>query len=120
MVYGEGLPANLTVGGQHVDYFSGALDIVGHELSHGVTAYTSGLIYQNEPGALNESFSDMMGTSIEFYYQSPGSGPLRADYLCGEDVDHARRHPVAVEPGGIRTTRSLQPAAGHRSANRHQ
>jgi thermolysin len=94
MVYGEGLPSDLTAGGQHWNYLSGALDIVAHELTHGITDFTSGLIYENEPGALNESFSDMMGTAVEFFYQPAGSGPLQADYLIGEDV---------VTPGGIRS-----------------
>ena len=94
MVYGEGLPTNLTLGGQRWDYLAGALDVVTHELTHGVTDFTSRLIYQNESGALNESFSDMMGTSAEFFYQTAGSGPLRADYSMGEDV---------ITPGGIRS-----------------
>jgi bacillolysin len=94
MVYGEGLPDNLIFGGQHWDYLAGALDVVGHELTHGVTEFTSNLIYQNESGALNESFSDMMGTSIEFFYQPAGTGPLKADYLIGEDV---------ITPGGLRS-----------------
>ncbi|WP_434303133.1 M4 family metallopeptidase [Clostridium botulinum] len=42
-----------------------ALDIVGHELSHGVTNKASNLKYEKESGALNESFSDIMGTAIE-------------------------------------------------------
>jgi len=42
-----------------------SLDIVAHELTHGVTEYSAGLIYENEPGALNESFSDIFGTVIE-------------------------------------------------------
>ena len=94
MLYGEGLPPTLTLGGQRWDYLSGGLDIVAHELSHGVTDFTSGLIYQNESGALNESFSDMMGTSVEFFYQPAGNGPLKADYLLGEDV---------ITPGGLRS-----------------
>jgi thermolysin len=94
MVYGEGLPSNLRSGGQSWNYLSGALDVTAHELSHGVTEFTSNLIYQGESGALNESFSDMMGTSVEFFYQPAGSGPLRADYLIGEDV---------VTPGGLRS-----------------
>jgi len=100
MIYGEGLPPNVTVGGLHVNYFSGALDIVGHELTHGVTDFTSQLIYENESGALNESFSDMMGTAIEFYFQPPGSGLMRADYLIGEDV---------ITPGGIRSMANPAP-----------
>ena len=94
MLYGEGLPPGQTFNGQSWNYLAGALDVVGHELTHGVTDYTSHLIYAGESGALNESFSDMMGTAIEFFYQSAGNGPLRADYLIGEDV---------VTPGGIRS-----------------
>ncbi len=94
MVYGEGLPDTVSAGGQRWNFLSGALDVVAHELSHGVTDFTSGLIYRNESGALNESFSDMMGTAVEFYYQAAGSGPMSADYLVGEDV---------ITPGGIRS-----------------
>jgi Zn-dependent metalloprotease len=91
MYYGDGLPPNVTLYGQHVNYMAGALDIVAHELTHGVTQYTSDLEYENEPGALDEAFSDIMGTGVEFYFQ-----PDKADYLAGED---------AFTPGG---TRSLQ------------
>lgn len=94
MVYGEGLPSTITAGGQRWNFLSGAVDVVAHELSHGVTDFTSGLLYRNESGALNESFSDMMGTAVEFYYQPPGSDSMQADYLVGEDV---------VTPGGIRS-----------------
>jgi len=94
MVYGVGLPAPFTLGGQTWNFLSGGIDVDGHELTHGVTEFTSNLIYRNESGALNESFSDIMGTSIEFFFQPAGSGDLKADYLVGEDV---------VKPGGIRS-----------------
>jgi Zn-dependent metalloprotease len=96
MVFGEGLPPGfvLTATGQFVDFLAGALDIVAHELTHGLTDYSSNLVPRNEPGALNESFSDMMGTGVEFFYQTPGSGLGQADYLIGED---------AFRPGGIRS-----------------
>ena len=65
MVYGVGLPPGVVVGSpvgpQSWDFTSGALDIVAHELTHGVTEFTSNLIFRNESGALNEAFSDMMG-----------------------------------------------------------
>jgi bacillolysin len=93
-VFGEGLPPEFRVGGQQVNYFAGALDIVAHELTHGVTEFSSNLAYVSESGALNEAFSDMMGTAVEFFFQEPGSGPLRADYLLGEDV---------ITPGGTRS-----------------
>ena len=89
MYYGDGLPPGVTLYGQRVNYLAGALDVVAHELTHGVTDYTSRLIYQGEPGALNEAFSDMMATGVEFYFQ-----PDRADYLAGEDV---------FTPGGVRS-----------------
>lgn len=94
MVYGEGLPEGQTFFGQSFNFFAGALDVVTHELTHGVTQYTSNLVYQGESGALNESFSDMMGTGAEFFFQTPGDGPLRADYLLAEDI---------ATPGGIRS-----------------
>jgi Zn-dependent metalloprotease len=66
---------------------SGGLDVVGHELTHGVTQFTSNLIYENESGALNESFSDMMGTTIEFYAAQHGLDPAGSpDWLIAEDV----------------------------------
>jgi Zn-dependent metalloprotease len=83
MVYGDGG----TSGGASCREMSGALDIVGHELTHGVTEFTSGLIYQEESGALNESFSDIMGSSIEFFAAAHGLDPAAApDFLLGEDA----------------------------------
>ena len=99
MVYGVGLPQGFTLGGQSWNHLSGALDVVAHELTHGVTDYSSGLIYRNESGALNEAFSDIMGTSVEFFFQPAGSADLRADYLVGEDV---------VKPGGLRSMENPQ------------
>jgi PKD repeat protein len=58
-----------------------SLDVSGHEFAHGVTGNSAGLIYQDEPGALNESFSDIFGTTIEFY----GKGS-NADWLIGNDI----------------------------------
>ena len=88
MVFGEGLPGGVYLpwNGQRWDFLAGALDIVAHELTHGVTDHSSQLEYVNESGALNEAFSDMMGTSVEFFFQKPGNGQLKADYLIGEDV----------------------------------
>ncbi len=57
-----------------------SLDVVGHEFTHGVTDHTANLIYQDEPGALNESFSDIFGAAVEFWGE-----PDSADYYVGED-----------------------------------
>jgi thermolysin len=57
-----------------------SLDTVGHEFTHGVTYATANLTYQNESGAINESFSDIFGTAVEFYANS------NPDYLIFEDI----------------------------------
>ena len=92
--YGVGLPSTVTLGGLKWYPFSGALDVVAHELSHGVTDYTSNLVYSGESGALNEAFSDMMGTAVENFFQTVGTGLGQADWLIGEDI---------ARPGGIRS-----------------
>jgi thermolysin len=93
MVYGEGLPPGLRLTtGQRVEFLAGALDVVAHELTHGVTDFTSQLVYQGESGALNESFSDMMAAGAEFYFS--GTAPGTADWVLAEDV---------FVPGGIRS-----------------
>lgn len=85
MYFGNGIPASVTYFGYNINYLAGSLDIVAHELTHGVTSSSSNLIYMNESGALNEAFSDIMGTSVEFFFQPAGAGLGQADYLIGED-----------------------------------
>lgn len=58
-----------------------SLDVTGHEFSHMVIRKTANLIYQNESGALNESFADIFGTAIEFY-----GSPSTANWKIGENV----------------------------------
>jgi len=91
MNFGSGMPAGYyyTGNGRRYTYFGGALDIAAHELTHAVTSYTSNLIYQNESGALNEAFSDMMGKSVEFFYHAAGPGVGQADYVLGKDISRA-------------------------------
>ena len=55
------------------------LDICAHELSHGVTGNSSNLIYSYESGALNESFSDIFGVSVDFFAK-----PATANWLIGD------------------------------------
>ena len=86
LVYGEGIGPGFKAWGSRVTFWAGALDIVAHELTHLVTALSSRLGTRNEAGALNEAFSDIMGTAIEFFFQQPGDGLLKADYLIAEDV----------------------------------
>jgi Zn-dependent metalloprotease len=50
-----------------------ALDIAAHEMAHGVTQHSAGLVYQNQSGALNEAVSDIFGALVEHRKQGPGS-----------------------------------------------
>ena len=63
---------------------AGGLDVVAHELTHGVTEFTSNLVYENESGALNEAFSDIMGNSIET--QSSALTPYVDNWRLSEGV----------------------------------
>ena len=75
MTYGDGDGVNV---GPLV-----ALDITGHEMSHGVNAATANLIYSGESGGLNEANSDILGTLVEFYAGNTSDTP---DYLIGEEI----------------------------------
>ncbi len=92
MFYGDG----------NVGFFSLArgLDVAGHEISHGVVQNTANLVYENEPGALNESFADIFGSMID-----------RDDWLIGEDVVRTSQFPSGA-------LRSMQdPTQGFNSLN---
>ncbi len=65
MIYGDG--------GSYLSNPAGALDIVAHELTHGVTSFESNLIYQNESGAINEALSDIFAAGAEAYRLSGGT-----------------------------------------------
>jgi thermolysin len=113
MAYGDG-------DGTTFRNFSGDLDVVGHELSHGVTEATSNLVYQNESGALNEAFSDMMGTAIEFANNSGnwtigeditiGGAGIRSmanPTLFGDPSHYADRYTGTSDNGGVHTNSGI-------------
>ncbi|SKB87909.1 Por secretion system C-terminal sorting domain-containing protein [Soonwooa buanensis] len=58
-----------------------SLDIVGHEMTHGVTERTSNLAYRGESGALNEAYSDILGKAVEF-----SAKPTTANWLMGQQI----------------------------------
>jgi Zn-dependent metalloprotease len=77
MVYGDG-------DGDIFERFTKSLDVIGHELTHGVTQYEAGLVYQDQPGALNEHFSDVFGSLVKQY--SKKQTAKQADWLIGEGL----------------------------------
>src|SRR5512140_917565 len=94
MVYGDG-------DGQLFNRFTISVDVIGHELTHGVTQYTSNLNYSNQPGALNESISDIFGSLVK--QRQRGQAAADADWLIGQGLFTAQVKGVALrsmkEPG---------------------
>jgi Zn-dependent metalloprotease len=79
MAYGDGSGRVFVSGG-----LTKAIDVIGHEITHGVTQYTAGLEYSVQSGALNESFSDVFGSLVKQYAQ--GQSAEEADWLLGEGI----------------------------------
>lgn len=77
MVYGDG-------DGKMFTRFTKCLDVVGHELTHGITQYEAGLIYRNQSGALNESFSDVFGSLVKQWKGKQTAA--KADWLIGKGM----------------------------------
>ena len=74
MVFGDG-------DGELFNRFTISLDVIGHELSHGVTQYESGLNYAGQSGALNEHLSDVYGSLVKQYLL--GQTAEEADWIIG-------------------------------------
>jgi Zn-dependent metalloprotease len=64
--------------------FTGSLDVIGHELTHGVTEFAAGLEYHNQSGALNESVSDVFGSVVKQWSLKQTAD--KADWLIGADI----------------------------------
>jgi len=64
--------------------FTASLDVIGHELTHGVTAHEANLSYQDQPGALNESFSDVFGSLVKQHRRLETA--TQADWLIGAEL----------------------------------
>ncbi len=87
MVFGDG-------DGRLFNRFTVALDVIGHELAHGVTAREAGLVYRDQPGALNESLSDVFGSLIKQHALQQDAS--QADWLIGAGLLTAAVKGVAL------------------------
>jgi Zn-dependent metalloprotease len=83
MVYGDG-DADMPEDEQLFNRFTIAIDVIGHELTHGVTQYEAKLVYSLQPGALNESFSDVFGSLVK--QRALGQTANQADWLIGKGL----------------------------------
>jgi Zn-dependent metalloprotease len=77
MIYGDGDKV-------HFDSFTRDIDIIGHELSHGLVDYTANFEYKFESGALNESFADVFGIMVKQYNRNISS--KKADWQIGKNI----------------------------------
>jgi Zn-dependent metalloprotease len=77
MVFGDG-------DGEIFTDFTGSLDVIAHELGHGVTEHTAGLEYRNQSGALNESMSDVAGSMVKQWSRKQTAE--EADWLVGAEI----------------------------------
>jgi Zn-dependent metalloprotease len=87
MVFGDG-------DGQVFGRFTVAVDVIGHELTHGVTQYTAGLVYKDQAGALNESISDVFGSLVAQYATKQTAA--QATWLIGAGLFTKQVHGVAL------------------------
>jgi Zn-dependent metalloprotease len=87
MVYGDG-------DGDIFNRFTKSIDVIGHELTHGVTEYEAGLEYADQPGALNESMSDVFGSLVK--QKSKKQTAEKADWLIGEGLFTKKIHGKAL------------------------
>ncbi|CAN5892651.1 M4 family metallopeptidase [soil metagenome] len=87
MVFGDG-------DGEYFNRFTISLDIIGHELAHGVTENTADLVYTGQSGALNESMSDVFGSLVK--QRDLGQAADEADWLIGAGLFTARVQGTAL------------------------
>jgi Zn-dependent metalloprotease len=110
MVYGDG-------DGEMFQRFTKCIDVVGHELTHGITQYEAALEYQGQSGALNESFSDVFGSLVKQH--SLNQTVDKADWLIGADLFTAKIKGQALrsmkEPGSAYNDPTIgkDPQPGH-------
>lgn len=110
MVYGDG-------DGEIFQRFTKSIDVIGHELTHGVTQYEAALEYQRQPGALNESFSDVFGSLVKQYSLKQKAD--KADWLIGAGLFTKKIKGVALrsmkEPGSAYNDPTIgkDPQPGH-------
>ncbi|CAN5593734.1 hypothetical protein BH18THE1_BH18THE1_04570 [soil metagenome] len=87
MVYGDG-------DGEIFQRFTKSIDVIGHELTHGVTQYEAALEYEGQAGALNESFSDVFGSLVKQY--SLKQKVDKADWLIGNGLFGSKGRGIAL------------------------
>lgn len=103
MVFGDG-------DGVYFTRFTASLDVIAHELAHGLVQYTAGLTYVGQPGALNESVCDVIGSLVR--QRVLGQSAAQADWLIGSQLFTDRVRGVALRSMAAPGTAYDDPALG--------
>lgn len=103
MVFGDG-------DGVYFTRFTASLDVIAHELAHGLVQYTAGLTYVGQPGALNESVCDVIGSLVR--QRVLGQSAAEADWLIGSQLFTDRVRGVALRSMAAPGTAYDDPALG--------
>ncbi len=109
MVYGDG-DEDLPESQRLFNRFTIAIDIIGHELTHGVTQFEANLVYRNQPGALNESMSDVFGSLVK--QRVLNQTARQADWIIGEGLFTSNVNGVGIRSMKAPGTAYNDPALG--------
>ena len=110
MIYGDG-------DRKLFNRFTASIDVIAHELTHGVTQFTAGLDYHGEAGALNEHISDAFGIMVKQYWHN--ETVLESDWLIGGELFMRSVHGVAVRSMKAPGTAYDDPILGKDPQPRH-
>jgi len=124
--YWNGNSINIGDGDNSLSGPLSTLDIIGHEWTHGLTQYTAGLIYSGESGAINESFSDILGAMTERYWKGESSNTWKigeeawtpgtagdalrymdAPWLAGHPWHYSQRYTGTADNGGVHSNSGI-------------
>jgi Zn-dependent metalloprotease len=110
MIYGDG-------DGKYFHRFTSSLDVVAHELTHGLTQYAAGFAFSGQGGALSEHFSDVFGVLVKQYYAKQTAA--QADWLVGAELLTQKVNGAAIRSMKAPGTAYDDPVLGRDPQPRH-
>jgi Zn-dependent metalloprotease len=116
IVYGDG-DEDLPEAQRIFNRFTIALDIIGHELAHGVTQFEANLVYRDQPGALNEHFSAVFGSLVKQRLRNQTAA--EADWIIGEGLFTPNVNGVGIRSMKAPGTAYDDPVLGRDPQPRH-
>ncbi|HJW71365.1 MAG TPA: M4 family metallopeptidase [Geothrix sp.] len=116
MVFGDGTEGTPWAEGSYGMKALTEIDVTGHELTHGVTEYSAGLIYSEQSGGINEATSDILGKMVQAYADGGTQGASIPSFPTGDLTKwEVARHSVNPAMGPLRYM--YKPSLDHASAD---